>query len=95
MGCRESNQTIKTLQLKKMNVYLFKVSVFFVKVNSNWGGGGGGGGGGVQVMHIYNLGNKSDNIISDLAMFRKENTPRWTSQIPKSSINTVNSLHAG
>ena len=49
MGCKESNQTIKTLQFKKMNVYLFKVSVVFGKVNSNLGGGGGG----VQVLHIY------------------------------------------
>ena len=62
MGCKESNQTIKTLQFKKINVYLFKESVVFGKVNSNLGGGGGGGGGGgVQVMHIYNFGNKSDN----------------------------------
>ena len=63
MGCKESKQTIKTLQFKKMNVYLFKVSVVFGKVNSERGGGGGGGGGGgeVQVMHIYNFGNKSDN----------------------------------
>ena len=59
MGCKESNQTIKTLQFKKMNVYLFKVIVAFGKVNSNLGGGGGGGG--VQALHIYNLGNKSDN----------------------------------
>ena len=58
MGCKESNQTIKTLQFKKMNVYLFKVSVVFGKVNSNLGGGGGGG---TSYAHIYNFGNKSDN----------------------------------
>ena len=73
-----------------MNVYLFKVSVVFGKVNSNLGGGGGDE---VQVMHIYII-LETNQTTSDLSMFTKVNTPRWTSQIPKSSINTINFLHA-
>ena len=68
-----------------MNVYLFKVSVFFGKVNSNLGGGGGG-----EYKFCTYITWETNQTTSDLAMFTKENTPRWTE-----FHQHVNSLHAG